>query len=65
MAIHNIKIIPNSQKERWFYDILSKVGVKPQSVICRTAEFSGTKYDEYIFSEGLYKQIESYLNTET
>lgn len=55
--IHKLKIIPGSKAETKFIEALEKVGVKLESVMCRQGRVFGTKYDEYIISNGLYKQI--------
>ncbi len=61
MSIHSMKIVPNSEGEQYFMELLKKVGVKPNSVICRLGSVFGTDYNEYILSDGLYRQIQDYL----
>lgn len=61
MALHKIKIEPNSNRERRFMDILDSVGVNWDLVMCRRWYDFGVDYDEYIISEGLSKVITKYL----
>ena len=61
MSIHNMKVVPNSEGEQYFMDLLEKVNVNPNSVMCRLGSIFGTDYNEYILSDGLYKQIQDYL----
>lgn len=61
MSIHSMKIVPNSEGEQYFMELLKKVDVKPNSVICRLGSVFGTDYNEYILSDGLYRQIQDYL----
>lgn len=55
--IHKLKIIPGSKQESKFFEILKTVGVKPERVMCRRGFIFWTKYDEYLISDGLWKQI--------
>jgi hypothetical protein len=59
--IHHMKIMPGSETEVYFMELLGKVGVNPRSVICRLGEVFGTPYNEYVLSDGLYTQIREYL----
>ena len=61
MGIHKLKIIPGSEAEEYFMQLLKKVSVKPESVMCRLGSVFGTDYNEYIFSDGLYAQIQEQL----
>ena len=60
-SIHKLKIIPGSESELRFMDILKSVGVKHEAVICRVGLIFGTPYNEYIISDGLYKLIRTQL----
>lgn len=61
--IHVMKIVPDSEGEKYFMSLLEKVGVKPESVTCRLGEIFGKPYNEYVISDGLYNQIREYLLT--
>ena len=61
--IHTIRIIPNSEEESRFIDILDSVGVKHESVICKLGMIFDTPYDEYLISDGLYRLIQSQILT--
>jgi len=67
MGIHKMKVVTGSEGELYFMELLEKVGVKPDRVMCRLGSIFGTDYNEYILSDGLYKQIQQYLkdNEET
>lgn len=56
--IHSIRCIPGSKREKKFLSLMSKVGVKPELLMCKKGELFETEYDEYIISDGLYAQIE-------
>ena len=60
-CIHRLKVEPNSDAERYFMGLLAEVGVKPKAVMCRLGDIFGTPYNEYIFSDGLYKLIQNKL----
>lgn len=57
MAIHSIKVQPDSKGEQYFMDLLARVEVAHESVICRLGSMFGKEYDEYIISDGLFDQI--------
>lgn len=61
MGIHKMKVEPGSEGETYFIQLLEEVGVKPERVMCRLGSVFGTDYNEYILSDGLYKQIQNYL----
>ena len=61
--IRTIRIIPNSEEESRFIDILDSVGVKHESVICKLGMIFDTPYDEYLISDGLYRLIQSQILT--
>lgn len=61
MSIHKLKIVPGSEAEECFMQLLKEVNVKPESVMCRLGSVFGTDYNEYIFSDGLYTQIQEPL----
>ena len=61
MGIHKLKIVPGSEAEEYFMQLLKKVSVKPELVMCRLGSVFGTDYNEYIFSDGLYTQIQEHL----
>ena len=54
---HKLKIVPGSKQESKFFKALKSVGVKPERVMCRRGFVFWTKYDEYLISDGLWKQI--------
>ena len=56
-----MKVKPGSEGEVYFIQLLEAVGVKPERVMCRLVSVFGTDYNEYILSDGLYKQIQNYL----
>ena len=56
-TIHLVKIIPGSREETRFIEVLDSVGVNRENVLCRLGRLFRTEYDEYIISDGLYKQI--------
>lgn len=56
-SIHIIKIKPNSEQETRFTKILENVGVDQKNIPCRFGYIFWTPFDEYIISDGLYKQI--------
>lgn len=62
MKIHLIKIIPGTIEETRFKILLQEVGAIPELVLCRTGAVFNTRYDEYVISEGLYRQISEGLN---
>lgn len=62
MSIHIIHI-KNKKEELAFQEILANVGVKIEKVMCRHKEIFGGDTDEYIVSDGLYKQISGKLNS--
>lgn len=62
MSIHIVRI-KNKKEESVFRDILANVGVKLEKVMCRRKEIFGGDTDEYIVSDGLYKQISDKLNS--
>lgn len=64
MSIHILRIEPKSEAEDKFMQLLKEVDVKPKSVMCRLGSVFGTEYDEYILSDGLYKQIQKQLSNE-
>lgn len=64
MLIHTLKIKPNSEAEQRFMELLQKVEVKPEAVLCRLGSVFGVPYNEYLISDGLYKQIQHYLERE-
>lgn len=64
MAIHNLKVYPDSKAEAELMRLFKLVEVKPESVICRLGSIFGTDYNEYIFSDGLYNQIKGELSKE-
>lgn len=57
MGIHKLKIVPGSEAEVKFMELLNEANVKPETVMCRLGSVFGTPYNEYIISDGLYKQI--------
>lgn len=59
--IHIMKIVPFSEAEERFMELLRMVEVKPESVICKLGEVFGKPYNEYFLSDGLYNQIREYL----
>lgn len=59
--IHRLKIMPGSEAESSFMNLLKQVDVKPESVMCRLGAIFGTPYNEYVISDGLYRQIQSHL----
>lgn len=61
MGIHKMKVEPGSEGETYFIQLPEEVGVKPERVMCRLGSVFGTDYNEYILSDGLYKQIQNYL----
>lgn len=61
MSIHKLKIVPGSEAEEYFMQLLKEVNVKPESVMCRLGSVFRTDYNEYIFSDGLYTQIQEHL----
>ena len=61
MGLHKMKVKPGSEGEVYFIQLLEAVGVKPERVMCRLGSVFGTDYNEYILSDGLYKQIQNYL----
>lgn len=56
-TIHLVKIIPGSREETRFIEALDSVGVNRENILCRLGRLFRTEYDEYIVSDGLYKQI--------
>lgn len=54
MGIRKFIVKPGTKTEQDFINILQSVGVKPTSVMCRRSDVFG---NEYLMSEGLYKQI--------
>ena len=60
-AIHTMKVVPNSEAEKRFMELLKKVDVKPDSVICKLGDVFGVPYNEYILSDGLFRQIQDEL----
>lgn len=61
MSIHRLKVVPGSEAEDYFMQLLKGVNVKPESVMCRLGSIFGTDYNEYIFSDGLFQQIREKL----
>lgn len=59
--IHIMKVVPFSEAEERFMELLSLVEVKPESVMCRIGSIFGKPYNEYVISDGLYNQIREYL----
>lgn len=59
--IHMMKVEPFSDAERYFIELLRRVEVKPESVICRLGSVFEKPYNEYVISDGLYNQIRDYL----
>lgn len=59
--IHIMKVVPLSETEEYFMELLRKVEVKPDSVICKLGSVFGKPYNEYYLSDGLYNQIREYL----
>lgn len=59
--LHIMKVEPFSEAEEYFMDLLKKVEVKPESVICKLGTVFGKPYNEYILSDGLYNLIQTYL----
>lgn len=57
-AIHAVKIIPHTYEEACFLGLMDKVGVKRKALMCRRSTDFNTVYDEYVISNGLYKEIE-------
>lgn len=45
--IHVMKIVPLSDAENRLMELFDKVGVKPESVICKLGSVFGKPYDEY------------------
>ena len=64
MGIHILKIKPKTKAEDTFMQLLKEVDVKPKSVMCRLGSVFGTDYNEYILSDGLFKQIQDKLSQE-
>lgn len=62
MAIHSIKVQPDSIREQYFMDLLTRVDVAHESVICRLGSMFGKEYDEYIISDGLFDQIKKEIS---
>ena len=59
--MRELKISPNSDAEKRFIQLLKQVGVKPDNVLCRLGSVFHTPYNEYLISEGLYRQIREEL----
>lgn len=57
MGIHKLKIVAGSEAEVKFMELLNEANVKPETVMCRLGSVFETPYNEYIISDGLYKQI--------
>ena len=57
MGIRKFIVKPGTKTEQGFINILQSVGVNPTSVMCRRSDVFGTECNEYLMSEGLYKQI--------
>ena len=57
-GIHTIRCVRGSKRERKFLELMDRVGVKRELLMCKTMELFETDYDEYIISDGLYKTIE-------
>lgn len=57
-CIHSIRCVPNTKREKEFFDLLDSVDVKRELLICKDHETFETTYDEYIISDGLYRIIE-------
>ena len=64
MGIHILKVYPKTEAENTFMRLLKEVDVKPKSVMCRLGSVFGTDYNEYIISDGLFKQIRDKLTQE-
>ena len=64
MANRVLKIVPDSEAEARFMELLSKVDVKPNSISCRLGEVFGWDYNEYTFTDEVYQQIHDYLLNE-
>lgn len=60
--IHRLKIMPGSEAESSFMNLLKQVNVKHESVMCRVGAIFGTPYNEYVISDGLFRQIQSHLS---
>lgn len=58
MGIHILRIHSGSETETKFLNTLIEVGVKPELVICRVGAAFNKNYNEYVLSDGLYKQIQ-------
>ena len=43
MSIHKLKIVPGSEAEEYFMQLLKEVNVKPESVMCRQADVTEAK----------------------
>lgn len=56
--LHSIKIKAGSKEEAKFTELLKTVGVDRSRVMCKPGYLFWTEYDEYIISDGLWKQIE-------
>lgn len=61
--IHYVKIEPGSDSETYFMQLLGEVNVKPENLMCRLGSVFGTPYNEYIISDGLYKQISEVIKS--
>lgn len=57
MGIRKFIVKPGTKTEQDFINILQSVGVKLTSVMCRRSDVFSTECNEYLMSEGLYKQI--------
>lgn len=61
--IHYVKIEPGYDAETNFIQLLGEVNVKPENLMCRLGSVFETPYNEYIISDGLYKQISEVIKS--
>ena len=60
--LHVMKIVPDSEAEVCFMNLLNEVGVNHDSVICRLGALFGKPYNEYVLSDGLFRKIKDRLS---
>jgi hypothetical protein len=59
--MRSMKVVPGSEAEQYFMQLLNEVGVKHESVICRIGEIFDRPYNEYLISNGLFKVIQEHI----
>ena len=60
--LHSLKVVPDSEAEVHFMNLLNEVGVNHDSVICRLGAIFGKPYNEYVISDGLFQKIKDRLS---